>query len=87
MVCVPCQTGCNKCDEKNITKCLECISPLILLNDLCENDCPIGFKYNGVICEKIEEPKKAADLTLIYFPHIIGSILMMVLCIGGYFKD
>jgi len=27
------------------------------------------------------------DLKLIYFPHVIASLLLMLLAIGGYFKD
>ena len=85
MICKGCMTGCNKCDTLNQTKCFECASPLILFENSCLTDCPGGFKRNkeGTGCDA----STIKDLTLVYFPFAIASILLMILAVGGYFKD
>ncbi len=85
MVCKGCMTGCNKCDTLNQTKCYECAAPLILFENSCLTDCPGGYKRNsaGTGCD----PSTLKDLTLVYFPFAIASLLLIILAVGGYFKD
>jgi hypothetical protein len=58
---------------------------LVLFGGGCLTDCPSGYKRNstGTGCD----PTAIKDLTLVYFPHVIASLLLIVLAIGGYFKD
>ena len=85
MICKGCLTGCKRCDSLNQTKCYECQSPLVLFDGGCLTDCPSGYKRNstGTGCD----PTAIKDLTLVYFPHVIGCLLLGILAIGGYFKD
>lgn len=58
---------------------------MILFENSCLTDCPGGYKRNaaGTGCD----PTTIKDLTLVYFPFAIASILLIVLAVGGYFKD
>jgi hypothetical protein len=58
---------------------------LILFENSCLTDCPGGYKRNaaGTGCD----PTTIKDLTLVYFPFAIASILLIVLAVGGFFKD
>ena len=58
---------------------------MILFEYSCLTDCPGGYKRNaaGTGCD----PSTIKDLTLVYFPFAIASFLLMILAVGGYFKD
>lgn len=87
MICKGCLTGCQKCDEKNQTKCYECIKPLILYNEQCLTDCPEGLRLNDDGTNCVVPDTEVKDLTLVYFPFLICALLMAIVAIGGEIKD
>jgi len=58
---------------------------LLIYNGKCVSSCPDGTHPNsaGTACTS----EVVLLLPMIYFPHLIASVLLVIVCIIAYFKD
>lgn len=45
--CIGCDPKCDQCSPTNATRCLQCLKPLVLLNNTCISRCPDGYKADA----------------------------------------
>ena len=56
---IDCHFSCNACKDGTSKGCLNCSSPLILLDGQCLSKCPEGYFKDNDICEKCKSPCKS----------------------------
>ena len=82
--CLSCQTGCDECDLDNVTECFRCLDPLVLYEGECVSSCPKGMLAGP---ERIGcFPNTLEDMSLLYFPFLIASVLFALVATCGKFK-
>jgi hypothetical protein len=79
--CDGCQTGCDRCDVKNLTKCELCSADLFLYNDTCSGSCPEGWKGKNRVCVN-----ESDDLRVLYFPFLIAAFIFTIVVFFGLLK-
>ena len=83
MKCLGCISGCEICEVENTDLCITCIWPLLLLNQTCYAQCPVGYRssWTGTYCEP------SNDLPVVYFPLQILLGLVLLVSIGGKYSS
>ena len=84
VVCQPCPTGCNKCDNKNPDNCIDCAPPLVVYNGTCVPACPPKFIVNKEKTACVEWT--IDDWPLIWFPFICAALISILTIILGKCK-
>jgi len=63
--CIKCpDEGCLKCSDKDISTCIQCESPLLLLNGDCYERCPSGHYADNEICSPCSQGCKSCTSPL-----------------------
>ena len=82
--CLACQSGCDKCDDKDQSICIRCGGGLYVHEGGCVAGCPKGYLVNkdktACVARSID------DLRLIYFPFLAAGIISTLVILFGKCK-
>lgn len=81
--CGLCDSSCKSCNYMNVSECLSCNEPQVLLNGVC-TDCTIGFYYANEACNECSTNCESCSITkdscltcnigmLLYLNHCIDT--------------
>ena len=77
--CTACVSGCETCKLTDTNACLKCSFPLLLLDNNCYAQCPLGYRANFWRTQcYLDEPIK-----VVYMPWSMLAALILVVCIAG----
>lgn len=81
--CIGCISGCDRCKLEDTNACLKCKFPLLLLNETCYAQCPLGYRNNFWNTRCVVDE----DLKFMWFPQIILTVLALAVCVAGKYSS
>jgi hypothetical protein len=79
-----CISGCDTCSQLDNSICVKCSNALSLYENSCLSVCPYNYakSADGTVCEL---RPYLLEGTLVYFPFLIATVLLIFIATGSFF--